>query len=189
MTRGTTVGAEAARPGVSILLVDDDVELCDLMREFFDRRDIRLEAVHDGRLGLTRTLGGGHDLLLLRALLPRRGGSEPFQRRRPRPGHDPPGGLPPRRDDRGQQRRAGTEHYPYCPSPPAATAKSGVTRTSGLAPPAMILESSGMHRSRPHPSGVSRRSPRFTATLPGRTPPFAMLTNTARAKAAMPSVR
>ena len=70
MTHGTTAGAEAARPGVSILLVDDDVELCELMREFFARRDIRLEAVHDGRLGLARALGGGHDLLLLDVMMP-----------------------------------------------------------------------------------------------------------------------
>ncbi len=70
MTQGTTAGAEPARTGVSILLVDDDVELCELMREFFARRDIRLEAVHDGRLGLARALGGGHDLLLLDVMMP-----------------------------------------------------------------------------------------------------------------------
>ena len=60
MTRGTTEVAESrqvsdsSQPGVSILLVDDDVELCELLQQFFARRDIRVETVHDGRRGLAR---------------------------------------------------------------------------------------------------------------------------------------
>ena len=56
--------------GHSILLVDDDVELCELIREFLARREVRLEAVHDGRRGLARALGGKHDLVLLDVMLP-----------------------------------------------------------------------------------------------------------------------
>ncbi len=37
---------------LSVLLIDDDTELCELMQEFFAVRGIRLEAVHDGRRGL-----------------------------------------------------------------------------------------------------------------------------------------
>ena len=55
---------------LSVLLVDDDVELCDLMREFFSARGMAIEAIHDGRLGLSRALGGGHDLILLDVMLP-----------------------------------------------------------------------------------------------------------------------
>jgi two-component system response regulator CpxR len=55
---------------VSILLVDDDVELCDLMREFFAQKGLHLEAVHEGRRGLARAMGGDHDLVLLDAMLP-----------------------------------------------------------------------------------------------------------------------
>lgn len=55
---------------VAILLVDDDVELCDLMREFFAARGLRVEAVHDGRRGLARALAGDHDLLLLDIMMP-----------------------------------------------------------------------------------------------------------------------
>jgi two-component system response regulator CpxR len=62
--------AEPTRPGVSILLVDDDVELCELLQEFFARREIRLETVHDGRRGLGRALAGEHDLLLLDVMMP-----------------------------------------------------------------------------------------------------------------------
>jgi len=73
---GTTSGAraeqstESAQPGVSILLVYDDIELCELLQEFFARRNIGLESVNDGRRGLARALGGGHDLLLLDVMMP-----------------------------------------------------------------------------------------------------------------------
>ena len=60
----------ADAPPPSILLVDDDIELCELMQEFFQRRQIPLEAAHDGRRGLTRALSGGHDLILLDVMMP-----------------------------------------------------------------------------------------------------------------------
>jgi two-component system, OmpR family, response regulator CpxR len=76
MAHGTSSGTwsnqagEAPQSGVSILLVDDDIELCELLQEFFARGDIRLETVHDGRRGLARALNGGHDLLLLDVMMP-----------------------------------------------------------------------------------------------------------------------
>ena len=54
----------------SILLVDDDVELGQAMREYFARRQIDLEPVEDSRRGLARALGGGHDLVLLDVMMP-----------------------------------------------------------------------------------------------------------------------
>src|SRR5262249_41272757 len=63
-------GKDASDAGPSVLLVDDDVELCELMQEFFVRHEVRLEAVHDGRRGLARALGGSHDLLLLDVMMP-----------------------------------------------------------------------------------------------------------------------
>ena len=68
--RPEPAGAAPARAGVSVLLVDDDVELCDLMREFFDRHGVALEAAHDGPRGLARALNGGHDLVLLDVMMP-----------------------------------------------------------------------------------------------------------------------
>jgi two-component system response regulator CpxR len=56
--------------GLSILLVDDDVELCELMQEFFARRSIRLDTANDGRRALNRALTGGFDLLLLDVMMP-----------------------------------------------------------------------------------------------------------------------
>jgi len=70
MAHGPTSIGGTTTPGLSVLLVDDDVELCELMQEFFARRGIRLETMNDGRRGLTRALGGGHDLLLLDVMMP-----------------------------------------------------------------------------------------------------------------------
>lgn len=56
--------------GPSILLIDDDVELCELMTEFFTRRGLRLETAYDGPRGLARSIHGNHDLLLIDVMLP-----------------------------------------------------------------------------------------------------------------------
>jgi two-component system response regulator CpxR len=63
-------GAATTQQAASILIVDDDFELCELLQEFFARCGMKLEAAHDGRRGLARALGGGHDLLLLDVMLP-----------------------------------------------------------------------------------------------------------------------
>jgi two-component system, OmpR family, response regulator CpxR len=55
---------------IDVLLIDDDIELCELMDEFLTRKNIKLEIVHDGRRGLARALGSDHDLILLDVMLP-----------------------------------------------------------------------------------------------------------------------
>jgi two-component system, OmpR family, response regulator CpxR len=67
---------EFADPRPSILLVDDDMELCELLRELFTQRNLRLETVNDGRKGLARALSGGHDLLLVDVMMPEIDGFE-----------------------------------------------------------------------------------------------------------------
>jgi two-component system response regulator CpxR len=66
----TPGGAATTQQAASILIVDDDFELCELLQEFFAGCGMKLEAAHDGRRGLARALGGGHDLLLLDVMLP-----------------------------------------------------------------------------------------------------------------------
>jgi two-component system response regulator CpxR len=66
----TEIRGIQAEPDVSVLLIDDDVELCELMREFFAARSMTVEAIHDGRRGLARALAGDHDLILLDVMLP-----------------------------------------------------------------------------------------------------------------------
>lgn len=63
-------GKSGPGAGVSLLLVDDDVELCEMLQEFFGLRGIRLETANDSRHGLARALDGGHDLVLLDVMLP-----------------------------------------------------------------------------------------------------------------------
>jgi two-component system, OmpR family, response regulator CpxR len=55
---------------LSLLLVDDDVELAALMQEFFAQRGVALEMVYDGARGLARALEGKFDLLLLDVMMP-----------------------------------------------------------------------------------------------------------------------
>ncbi|HEY1954208.1 MAG TPA: response regulator transcription factor [Polyangiaceae bacterium] len=53
-----------------ILLVDDDAELADLLREYFAGHDVSLEVVADGRDGLVRLNEGAYDAVLLDVMLP-----------------------------------------------------------------------------------------------------------------------
>lgn len=77
MASGNDVGAMPDQAAVkSILVVDDDAELCALIRDFLFPHGFRVEAVHDGRQGLARALKGGFDLLILDVMLPVLGGFE-----------------------------------------------------------------------------------------------------------------
>jgi two-component system response regulator CpxR len=52
------------------LLVDDDVELCKLMAEYFARQSYQLDCAHNGRDGLARALEEHYDLVILDVMLP-----------------------------------------------------------------------------------------------------------------------
>ena len=54
----------------TILLIEDDAELCVLMKEFFFQNGFEIEAVSDGRRGLSRAMEGPHDLVILDVMLP-----------------------------------------------------------------------------------------------------------------------
>jgi two-component system response regulator CpxR len=54
----------------SILLVEDDTELCSLINDFLSPHGFRLAAVHDGRQGLAWALEGDFDLVILDVMLP-----------------------------------------------------------------------------------------------------------------------
>jgi DNA-binding response OmpR family regulator len=55
---------------LSLLLVDDDAELCGMMREFLAQSGHHLECAYNGREGLTAALNGSHDLVILDVMLP-----------------------------------------------------------------------------------------------------------------------
>ncbi|WP_239461476.1 response regulator transcription factor [Occallatibacter savannae] len=69
---------------LSLLLVDDDVELCGMMSEFFAQEGHRLECIYNGREGLTAALNGSFDLVILDVMLPILDGFEVLQRLRRR---------------------------------------------------------------------------------------------------------
>jgi DNA-binding response OmpR family regulator len=53
-----------------LLLVDDDVELCEILTEYFAAEGFAVEAVHDGVRGLERARSGAHAIMILDLLLP-----------------------------------------------------------------------------------------------------------------------
>ena len=65
-----------------VLLIDDDVELCGLLREFLKREGFEVEAEHEGRRGLERALAGDADLIVLDVMLPGMDGFEILRRLR-----------------------------------------------------------------------------------------------------------
>ena len=69
---------------LSLLLVDDDVELCGMMREFFTEEGHRLDCAYNGREGLTTALNNAYDLVILDVMLPVIDGFELLQRLRRR---------------------------------------------------------------------------------------------------------
>ena len=65
-----------AQDSYGLLVVDDDVELCRMMKEYFARVGYQVDAVYDGRSGLSRALSGKYDLIILDGMLPALDGLE-----------------------------------------------------------------------------------------------------------------
>jgi two-component system response regulator CpxR len=57
-------------PVISVLLAEDDTELCSLMRDFFAPHGLRMEAVHSGREAARRALEDEFDLVILDVMMP-----------------------------------------------------------------------------------------------------------------------
>jgi DNA-binding response OmpR family regulator len=71
---------------LSLLLVDDDAELCSMMKEFFAQMGHHLDCAYNGRDGLARALNGPYDLVLLDIMLPTVNGFTLLQQLRRRKG-------------------------------------------------------------------------------------------------------
>src|SRR6516164_2879514 len=69
-----------------LLIVDDDVELCELLSERLKREGYSLEAVHDGVRGLERARTAEHALVILDLMLPGVGGLELLRKLRQQSG-------------------------------------------------------------------------------------------------------
>ncbi len=55
---------------ISLLLIDDDAELCSMMKEFFAASGYSLDCAFNGRDGLSRALKLSYDLIVLDVMLP-----------------------------------------------------------------------------------------------------------------------
>jgi two-component system response regulator CpxR len=67
-----------------ILIVDDDVELCDLVREYLSAEDFQVEAAHTGPAGQERALSGDYALVILDVMLPGKSGLDVLRELRQR---------------------------------------------------------------------------------------------------------
>ncbi|KAA6464924.1 response regulator transcription factor [Acidobacteria bacterium AB60] len=65
-----------------VLIIDDDIELCRLLRERLSTEGFAFEAVHDGQTGLQRALSPDYALIVLDLMLPGIGGLDLLRRLR-----------------------------------------------------------------------------------------------------------
>ena len=63
-----------------ILIIDDDVALCELVTEYLQPLDFQIESVHRGDLGAERALAGEHSIVVLDVMLPGLNGFEVLRR-------------------------------------------------------------------------------------------------------------
>ncbi len=70
-TSGTTAPHESmAGQGARLLLVDDDRDLCQLIRQYLEPEGFRLAIVHTGINGTREALESGYELIVLDVMLP-----------------------------------------------------------------------------------------------------------------------
>lgn len=53
-----------------VLLVDDDVQLIELLRDYLEREGFTVDAAHDGTAGIAAALSARHDIVILDVMMP-----------------------------------------------------------------------------------------------------------------------
>lgn len=69
-----------------VLLVDDDVELVEMLKEYLEQEDFDVTAAHDGEAGVSEALSGQYALAVLDVMMPRLNGVEALRRIRMKSG-------------------------------------------------------------------------------------------------------
>jgi DNA-binding response OmpR family regulator len=128
---------------MSLLLVDDDAELCGMMREYLAQAGHYLECAHDGRTGLSLALNGSYDLVILDVMLPVLDGFEVLKQLRRRVGV-PVIMLTARiqQQDRIEGLNSGADDYlpkPFDPDELLARVRAVLRRTEAMQPSAAEL--------------------------------------------------
>lgn len=65
-----------------VLLVDDDVELIGMLKEYLEHEGFAADMVHDGESGVTAALAGNYDIVVLDVMMPGITGVEALRRLR-----------------------------------------------------------------------------------------------------------
>ncbi len=65
---------------MKVLLIDDDVELVEMLKEYLEREDITVTTAHDGVQGLAEALTGDYGIVVLDVMMPRLNGIETLRR-------------------------------------------------------------------------------------------------------------
>ncbi|RZI42440.1 response regulator transcription factor [Herbaspirillum sp. HC18] len=65
-----------------VLLIDDDVELVDMLREYLEQDGFDVETAHDGQQGLAQALTGRFDIAVLDIMMPKQNGVETLRQLR-----------------------------------------------------------------------------------------------------------
>src|SRR5437867_4860742 len=68
------------QPMERVLVIDDDVGLCELVGEYLQPEGYTVEAIHNGERGVDRALEGEHDLVVLDVMLPGTNGFDVLRR-------------------------------------------------------------------------------------------------------------
>jgi DNA-binding response OmpR family regulator len=73
----------------SVLIIDDDVELCELITEFLKDEGFKVQAIHDPESGLARLASESFSIVILDVMLPKFNGFEVLRRLRASGNHVP----------------------------------------------------------------------------------------------------
>lgn len=124
-------------PPLNILVVDDDVELCDLLREYLEPEGFHVDAAFNGAQGVRKALSGDYALTVLDVMLPEIDGFEALRRIRAE-SHLPVIMLTARGDDvdRIHGLEIGADDYlmkPFNPRELAARIQAVLRRSAGPA--------------------------------------------------------
>lgn len=63
-------------PKMKVLLVDDDVELTGLLKDYLEQEEFDVTVAHDGKEGIAKALSGQHDVAVLDVMMPHMSGIE-----------------------------------------------------------------------------------------------------------------